>query len=115
MAKGAATQSALGALHKKLAVVFERVLEKYIKRMEALETIDASDMEDEMLKELFEEGNEPNPAMLNAIAAFLKQNEIRFDDETVDRVSALQQSLNERREKRGNVVTLTQLKAVGDE
>lgn len=115
MAKGAANEKALGALHSKLADVFAKVLERYIKRMDALDSINSEDLEDEMLKELFEEGADPNPAMLNAVTAFLKQNEIRFDDEKVDQISALQQSLDERKKKRSNVVTLTQLKAVGDE
>ena len=115
MAKGAATESSLGKLHSKLADVFAKVLERYIERMDALDTVDMTDVEDEMLKELFEEGAMPNPAMLNAVAAFLKQNEIRFDDEKVDKISALQESLNERKAKRGNVVTLTQLKAVGED
>ena len=115
MAKGAANEKALGALHSKLADVFAKILEKYIKRMDALDSINAADIEDEMLKELFEEGSDPNPAMLNAVAAFLKQNEIRFDDEKLDQISALQQSLDERKKNRSNVVTLTQLKAVGED
>jgi hypothetical protein len=115
MAKGAANEKALGQLHSKLAGVFQKVLETYEKRMDALDQIDMEDVEDEMLKELFAEDAMPNPAMLNAVSAFLKQNEIRFDDEQVDKISALQQSLNDRKKIRGNVVELTRLAAVGED
>ena len=115
MAKGAATEKALGGLHAKLASVFEKILLKYEKRLDAFETIDPSQVEDEMLKELLDEEAMPNPAMLNAISAFLKNNEIRFDDEQVDKISALKQGLEERRAKRANVTELSRLRVVGED
>jgi hypothetical protein len=116
MAKGAANEKALGVLHSKLAGVFTRVLETYQKRLDALEQIDLEDIADDMLQELFKDDAMPNPAMLNAVGAFLKQNEIRFDDEQVDKISALQHSLNDRRKNRAsNVVELTRLTAIGED
>lgn len=115
MAKGAATEKVLGALHAKLAAVFEKVLLGYEKRLDALESIDPSEVEDEILKELLDEGAMPNPAMLNAISSFLKNNEIRFDDEQIDRISALKQGLEERRAKRANVTELSRLRVVGED
>jgi hypothetical protein len=115
MAKGAATEKALGNLHAKLAAVFEKILLKYEQRLDAVDAVDPSDVEDEMLKELLDEGAMPNPAMLNAIASFLKNNEIRFDDEQVDRISALKQGLEERRAKRQNVTELSRLRVVGED
>lgn len=115
MAKGAATEKVLGALHSKLATVFEKILLKYEQRLDVLDAVDPSDVEDEMLKELLDEGAMPNPAMLNAISSFLKNNEIRFDDEQVDKISALKQGLEERRAKRANVTELSRLRVVGED
>ena len=115
MAKGAAKEKTLGALHAKVADVFLRVLETYEKRIMALEQINPEDITDDVLAELFNEGYMPDPKMLNAVTAFLKNNEIRFDDEQVQGLSALQQSLEERRKNRPNIVSLTTLKAVCDE
>jgi hypothetical protein len=115
MAKGAATEVKLGALHAKIAAVFEKVLLRYEQRLDALDAVDLNDVEDEMLKEIFDEGAMPNPAMMNAITAFLKNNEIRFDDEQVDKISALQKGLEDRRKKRANVTELSQLRVVGED
>lgn len=115
MAKGAATETALGGLHSKLADVFSRVLETYMKRLDALDTVNMDDLGEEMLAQLLEDGAMPNPAMLNAIAAFLKQNEIRFDDEKIDKLGALETALAERQAKRQNIAQLRTLKVVGDE
>ena len=111
----AASKEAMNRLHNKVAGVFERVLEAYMKRLDAIDHIDMDTIEDDMLQELFNDGAIPNPAMLNAVTAFLKNNEIKFDSEQVGKVSALQDALNERRKQRSNVTTLTSLKAVGNE
>jgi hypothetical protein len=115
MAKGAATEVKLGALHAKIAAVFEKVLLRYEQRLDALDAVNLDDVEDEILKEIFDEGAMPNPAMMNAITAFLKNNEIRFDDEQVDKISALQKGLEDRRKKRANVTELSQLRVVGED
>ena len=114
MAK-AASKGDLKRLHMKVAAVFEKVLETYSKRLDAIDNIDMDAIEDDMLQELFNDGAIPNPAMLNAVTAFLKNNEIRFESDEVSRVSALQEALDKRRKERGNVVSLTALKVVGDD
>ena len=111
----AATKGDLKRLHMKVAAVFEKVLERYTQRLDALECVDISDVEDDVLKELFDDGAIPNPAMLNAITAFLKNNEIRFENEQVAKVSALQEALDKRRAERGNIASLSTLRAVGDD
>lgn len=106
MAKGAANEAALGALHAKLATVFSTVLDRYMARMKAVDTIDQVDFESEVLEELFAENYEPNPAMLGAVAKFLKDNEVRFDTEELSKLSETERRLQERREQRKNVVAL---------
>lgn len=113
MSKAASKQS-MQSLHNKVAQVFEKVLNTYSKRLDAIENIDMDSIGDDMLQELFNDGAIPNPAMLNAVTAFLKNNEIKFDSEEVGRVSALQEALEKRREARSNVTSLTSLKAVGE-
>lgn len=92
MAKGAATESALGKLHSKLATVFIKVLERYENKLEEL-------TEDKLADEMLDEF-EPSPAMLSAIAKFLKDNEIGLDSEEVETLNATQRRLQEQREKR---------------
>lgn len=120
----AAKKSELGAVHAALTKVFIRVLERYMKNLDELEALRgnaelAEDINDEIADEAMQlimpEDLMPNPAMLSAVSKFLKDNEIRFDDEDVDKLSTLERSLAEKRKVRGNVVSLTNLKAVGDE
>lgn len=116
MAKGAAKQEALGGLHKVLTTVFQRTLDNYIAKIEAeAKLLDSGDLEDELLASILEKGFEPNPAMLGAITKFLKDNEIAFDDEDINKLSKTEQALKDRREARSNVTQLRTLKAVGDE
>lgn len=114
MAK-AASKGDLKRLHHKVSLVFEKVLETYIKRLEVTDNIDTSDIEDDLIKELFNEGTIPNPAMLNAITAFLKTNEIMFETDEVGKISALQEALDKRRKQRSNIASLSSLKVVGDD
>lgn len=116
MSKGSAKELDLGRLHSKLTTVFERVLERYLRRLEVQENVSVSDQEfeQELLDEIFDDSKLPNPAMLNAVAAFLKQNEIRFDDEKVGKLNALQAALDERKQRRANIIQLSQLKPVDD-
>lgn len=115
MAKGAAKQEALGGLHSTLTKLFQKTLDNYMLAADKIEELDAAGLEDEMLTELLSKGFEPNPAMLGAITKFLKDNEIAFDDEDVDKLSKTEEALKKRREQRSNVVQLSNLKAVGDE
>lgn len=96
MAKGAATERTLGALHSRLAEVFTKVLEKYER---SLDRINREDIEESMLEELIK-NSEPSPAMLGAISKFLKDNEIGFDSEEIDKLSSTEKRLKDRRERR---------------
>ncbi len=115
MAKGAAKQEALGGLHSTLTKLFQKTLDRYNQTLDSLEELDRDEVEDELLTELLSKGWEPNPAMLGAITKFLKDNEIAFDDEDVNKLSKTEEALKKRRDARTNVVSLTNLKAVGDE
>lgn len=116
MAKSAANEQTLGALHSKLATVFQKVLQRYADRMDAVTAIaeGAVDLESEVLQELLSTGSDPNPAMLSAISKFLKDNEIMYDSEELDALSSLERQLADKRAKRDNVVSLKNLKAVGE-
>lgn len=118
MARGAAKQEALGHLHGVLTRVFQKTLDKYLAQMAVLDKFSNSDEEefaDEFLAAALAEMSEPSPAMLSAITKFLKDNEIAFDDEDVNKLSKTEEALNKRRAARSNVVQLTSLKAMGDE
>lgn len=99
MAKGAATKSELGAIHSTLAKVFDKVLARYLKVYEALDQIPADELEGELLEAIVAI-QEPNPAMLSAIAKFLKDNDIGFDSEEIDALNETERRLAERREAR---------------
>jgi hypothetical protein len=116
MAKGAAKQEALGGLHKVLTIVFQRTLDTYLQKIEKeQELLCSDDISDELLAAIMDKGFEPNPAMLGAISKFLKDNEIAFDDEDVDKLSKTEIALKARREARSNVTQLRLLPAVGEE
>jgi hypothetical protein len=110
MAKGSANEKALGALHMKITAVFQKVLSRYEARLDAVDTVDPSQIEDDVLRELLADGAMPNPAMLSAITKFLKDNSISFDNEQITELSDQERRLAERREKRGNIVDLSTLK-----
>lgn len=112
MAKGSATEKALGALHAKITEVFQKVLARYEARLDVLEAVKAGEFEAEMLGELMDDAAIPNPAMLSAITKFLKDNEISFDTEQITELSDQERRLAERREKRSNLVNLTTLQVV---
>lgn len=100
MAKGAANETALGGLHSLLAQVFERTLQKYLKQLEAIENIDSTELEGEMVVALLNEVGEPNPAMLSALSKFLKDNDIGMDSEEVDQLNNTERQLRDARERR---------------
>ena len=99
MAKGAANEQTLGKLHSHLARVFTKVLEKYERGMEALDTLPRDEVESDLLEELLKIG-EPNPAMLSAISKFLKDNDIGMDSEAVEELNSTQRRLEDRRAAR---------------
>ena len=114
MAKGAATEETLGKLHDKLATVMSRVIDGYIKRLDAIENITPEQLEDDVLAALFDENAMPNPAMLTVVSNFLKNNDIRFSTEQVSRLATLNNELEERRKARGSIASLSLVPAVGE-
>ena len=114
MAKGAATERKLGKLHEMLTELFIKQLERYSAQLDAVDKIDPNELESEVLAELLNNGFEPSPAMLSAVSKFLKDNEIMYDTEQLEELSSLERRLKDKREKRGNVISLGNL-AVSDE
>lgn len=112
MAKGAATESAMGKLHESIARVFEKVLATYETRLDAVATTDTDQIGEDMMEQLMSESVMPSPAMLSAITTFLKNNAISFDTEQVAKLSATQERLNERKKKRTSLAQLTTLTLV---
>ena len=102
MAKGAATEQVMGDLHQKVAEVFLRYLDGIDR---------PNSNRDEAIAELLVDG--PNPAMMSAITKFLKDNEIAFDTEEIQKLSDTEQRLSARKAKRGTLVQLGQLALVG--
>ena len=109
MAKGAAKETQLGKLHSRITEVFLKVLDRYEARLDVLDTVDRDKIEDEVLQELLDDAALPNPAMLSAVTKFLKDNDIGFDTEKLADLSDQERRLKERRERRGNIVSLSDL------
>lgn len=109
MAKGAAKEQSMGDLHSAVARVFNRVLETYEKRLAAAESIDITEVGEEVLGLLMDDNIMPNPAMLAAVTKFLKDNEISFDIEEIEKLSATEERLKARKDKRGKLSNLTNL------
>lgn len=111
MATGAAKESQLGGLHSMLTRVFQKVLDKYERDLDRIEAMSSEELGEEMADML----NEPNPAMLSAIAKFLKDNDIGMDSEAVDELNATQRRLADRREARKRAgINLSVVPAVGE-
>lgn len=104
MSKGAATEGVLGSLHAKVARVMAKVLEKYERDLDAAAAAEGiSDATEELLLK------EPNPAMLSAIAKFLKDNDISADTGDLEDLNSIQHRLAEKRKRRGNIVPLREV------
>ena len=115
MAKGAASENALGALHAKLAIIFTKVLETYEARLDMAQTAKtAEELSDEMVSALLDANLEPSPAMLSAISKFLKDNDIAFDSDEISKLSDTEERLKARRKRRGELVNLTDLRVVNE-
>lgn len=101
MAKGAATEAALAALHKKIAeVVSDQLGEKLCVNQEAVDT----------------EGAEPeymftaSPALLTVAARFVRDAGIAADlGSEEDQTSEVQRKLDALRQNRGKVVRLSDI------
>lgn len=114
MSKHAATQEKMGKLHAALADAFSRVLKKYDERLTLLDEASMRDLEDDVLVEMLAADFEPSPAMLRAIAAFLKDNEIQFSNDEIKELSQLERQLEEKRKRRGGgLMSLDQLASDG--
>lgn len=113
MAKGAATQTALGELHNKVATIFTKVLDLYETRLQIAENIDPSEIEESLIEALMGDNIVPSPAMLSAITKFLKDNNIEFDTEQVAELSDQERRLAERLRTRPTLVDLSNLAASG--
>ncbi len=114
MTAKAAPEERLGNVHAKVTAIFLKVLERYEDRLDALTLLDKEEIEQDVLLEVLEQNFEPNPAMLSAITKFLKDNEISYDVPQIDELSDTERRLKERRDKRSNIQTLTDLKVVGE-
>lgn len=93
MAKGAATEKNLGNLHSTLTTIFTKVLEN----------------------ELDQDIIETSPAMLSAIAKFLKDNDISYDSAQIDELSELEQKLKAKKASRPDFSNVTALPLTGTE
>ncbi len=113
MSKTTANESDVGNLHSALTRVFTGVLKKYEKQLEIANNIDISeDIEGDMIQALIET-SEPSPAMLGAVAKFLKDNDIMYDRDEVEELSAHQRRLNALKEaRRGKVVNMADIPLV---
>ena len=100
MAKGASTEVQMGNLHSKLTNIFIKILTKYDNDLGEI------DIEEEMADALI---NEPNPAMLGAITKFLKDNSITIESQELDELSAMEQRLADKKAKRPNLASVTNL------
>ncbi len=112
MAKGSATEQVMGTLHASIARVFEKVLATYEQRLDAVEKLDTEKMSEDMIALLMQDSVLPNPAMLAAVTKFLKDNDIAFDTEEVEKLSATEERLAARKAKRGSLASLTRLALV---
>ncbi len=112
MAIKAANENVLGDLHARVARVFTKVLATYEKRLDAVDGIVVEELTEKALDLLMGDAHLPSPAMLSAITKFLKDNEISFDTEEIELLSATQERLNARKAKRGNLTKLTTLALV---
>lgn len=117
MAKGAATENALGALHAQVSEVFRKVLLRYEANLAALDTLTRDEEgniapDSELLANVLAELGEPNPAMLAAITKFLKDNSIAFDSGEIADLSDQERRLEERRKKRVGMASLATLQVV---
>lgn len=103
----AANQSKMNTLHDRVAEVFLKVLQRYHDRMDVMAAVNYDDISDEVIKDLLDDAALPSPSMMAAITKFLKDNEVLFEKDVVDRVSDQQRALEEKRKNRPNLSQLT--------
>lgn len=103
MAKNAATESALGELHSKVAQVMNTAMHQIEKQQLAF---DAADERGEDLTEVTRP--EVNASLLSCITKFLSDNKITCNPEEDEKLGELEQRLKNKRARKsiGNVVPL---------
>lgn len=113
MTSKAASQDKMNRLHDAVADIFLRVLERYNEQIDALNNMKQSDLDEmsdtfkeDVLQELFREGAMPSPAMLSAMTKFLKDNEVTFEKDKLEELSAQQRALQEKRKNRPDLANL---------
>lgn len=116
----AASQAKMKALHDRVATIFLAVLETYQKRLDvveklAAEVLDMEEVEAAIVAEVMKEGGLPSPAMMSAITKFLKDNEVLFERDQVDDLSATQKALQERLRNRPSLASLSIVPKVANE
>lgn len=114
MSNGAATEQDLGTLHSKLTKMFLTILKGYDTKLQALDKLTQAVIDDdEDIGAILVEANiEPSPAMLSAISKFLKDNEITVDSAELDKLSAHEERLKNKKANRPNLASITNLKVV---
>ena len=105
MAKGASTESQLGSLHNKLTALFTKILQRYEDDLDQMVDLDI----EEALLESLAPGRIPSPAMLSAVAKFLKDNDISLETEELNELSAMEERLEARKRARPNLASVTNL------
>lgn len=122
MAKGSATEKQLGSLHSLLAKVMGKSLDKDMIELSIMDLFadfdfSTADPEDPAVAELVTALSKirgPNPAMLSAVAKFLKDNDIGMDSEEVETLNATQRRLEDMRKRREQAgLRLVDVPAVG--
>ncbi len=103
MAKGASTEHSMGSLHNRLTAIFTKVLTQYETRLDAI-----AEAEDVILDELMETSM-PSPAMLSAVAKFLKDNAISIESVELDELSSMERRLAAKKNNRPSLVSITNL------
>lgn len=109
----AATQSRMFLLHERVADMFLKIIDKHNKMMDVTDAmvegnLDTKAVSEEVLNAFIEQGAMPSPAMMSAITKFLKDNEVMFEREKLEEVSAQQKALEERRKSRPSLDNLLQ-------
>jgi len=116
MAKSAATENELGGLHSQLTKIFSKVLNGYEAKLLIAEGVlsdldENSDAED-VVSALMAADVQLPPAMLSAVAKFLKDNEISVDSEELDKLSAQEERLRNRKAVRPDLKSITNLSVI---
>lgn len=106
-----ASAASMEKLHEQLASIFTKTLKMYEAR---LLMADSPEVDEDLVQKLLEM-SEPNPAMLNAISKFLKDNDIMYSKDEIDELSDQQKRLADLKKRRGNSVAVSDLKLVENE